>query len=143
MSPSSPTIDVGTQQQFTATGNFSDGTTQDVSNLSVLDLIGDQCRAVTTNSGLATGKNQGTTTITATFGSASRSRHLNVTLANLVSIAVKPDESDDREADHFAIHRDGHVQRRQHSQSDESGYVVDVLVDGGRDDCPVGPSFRD
>jgi len=91
VSPSGPTIDVGTQQQFTATGNFSDGTTQDVSNLSVWTSSATNVATVTTNSGLATGKNQGTTTITATFGSATAHATLNVTLANLVSIAVKPD----------------------------------------------------
>jgi hypothetical protein len=82
---------VGTQQQFTATGNFSDGTTQDVSNLSVWTSSAVNVATVTTNSGLATGKNQGTTTITATFLSATAHATLNVTLANLVSIAVRPE----------------------------------------------------
>jgi len=91
VSPSGPTIDVGTQQQFTATGNFSDGTTQDVSNLSVWTSSATNVATVTTNSGLATGKNQGTTTITATFGGRSDSVVLNVTLANLVSIKIKPE----------------------------------------------------
>jgi len=82
---------VGTQQQFTATGNFSDGTEQDISNLATWSSSATNVAGVTSNSGLATGKNQGTTTITATFGSASAHATLTVTLANLVSIAVKPE----------------------------------------------------
>jgi len=82
---------VGTQQQFTATGNFSDGTEQDISNLATWSSSATNVAGVTSNSGLATGKNQGTTTITATFGSASAHATLTVTLANLVSIGVKPE----------------------------------------------------
>jgi uncharacterized protein YjdB len=91
VTPASPSIDVGTQQQFTATGNFSDGTTQDVSNLSAWTSSATSIATVTSNSGLATGRNQGTTTITASFLSATAHATLTVTLANLVSIAVKPD----------------------------------------------------
>jgi len=91
VTPTSPSIDVGTQQQFTATGNFSDGTEQDISNLATWSSSATNVAGVTSNSGLATGKNQGTTTITATFGSASAHATLTVTLANLVSIAVKPE----------------------------------------------------
>jgi len=91
VTPTSPSIDVGTQQQFTATGNFSDGTEQDISNLATWSSSATNVAGVTSNSGLATGKNQGTTTITATFGSASAHATLTVTLANLVSIGVKPE----------------------------------------------------
>lgn len=91
VTPASPTIDVGTQQQFTANGNFSDGTTQNISNLSTWTSSATNIATVTSNSGLATGKNQGTTTITAAFGSATAHATLTVTLANLVSITVKPE----------------------------------------------------
>lgn len=93
ITPASPSIDVGTQLQFIATGSFSDGSKQDVSNLSVWTSSSSNVAAVTTNSGLATGKNQGTTSIKATFGGLSDQTNLTVTLANLVSIKVKPDNS--------------------------------------------------
>jgi trimeric autotransporter adhesin len=93
VTPTNSSIDVGTQLQLIATGTFSDGSKQDVSNLSVWTSSSSNIAAVTTNSGLATGKNQGTTSITATFGGLSNSTNLTVTLANLVSIQIKPDNS--------------------------------------------------
>ena len=44
VTPTSPSIDVGTQQQFTATGNFSDGTEQDISNLATWSSSATECR---------------------------------------------------------------------------------------------------
>jgi uncharacterized protein YjdB len=90
VTPANPTIDVGTQQQFTATGNFSDGTAQDISNIVAWSSSVSNIAVITTNSGLATGKNQGTSTITATFASVSGNTTLTVSLANLVSVAIKP-----------------------------------------------------
>jgi len=90
VTPANPTIDVGTQQQFTATGNFSDGTAQDISNIAAWSSSVSNIAVITTSSGLATGKNQGTSTITATFASVSGNTTLTVSLANLVSVAIKP-----------------------------------------------------
>jgi uncharacterized protein YjdB len=90
VTPANPTIDVGTQQQFTATGNFSDGTAQDISNIVAWSSSVSNIAVITTSSGLATGKNQGTSTITATFASVSGNTTLTVSLANLVSVAIKP-----------------------------------------------------
>jgi uncharacterized protein YjdB len=91
VSPSNPSIDVGTQQQFTAKGTFDDGTAQDISNVASW-TTSSGVASITTKSGLATGNTTGTATITATFTLGSTSiqgtAQLTVTLANLVSIAI-------------------------------------------------------
>ena len=89
VTPAMPSIPLGTQQQFTATGTFTDGSTQNISNTvewtSSLPTV-----ATISNQGLATSAATGTTTITATSGPISGSTPLNVTPAVLVSIAVTP-----------------------------------------------------
>jgi trimeric autotransporter adhesin len=94
VSPANPSINVGTQQQFTATGSFSDGTSQDISNVAKWTSSPSTVASITSASGLATGRNSGTTTITATFtaasGSVSGSTQLSVTQATLLSLAINP-----------------------------------------------------
>jgi hypothetical protein len=92
VTPSNPDVPLGTLQQFTATGSFSDGTMQDItrtvswnsSKTSVMSL---------TPSGLATAKNIGSATVTATSGSVSGSTLATVDVASLSSITITPGDS--------------------------------------------------
>jgi uncharacterized protein YjdB len=94
VTPANPSINVGTQQQFTATGAFSDGTNQDISNVVAWSSSPSGVASITTRSGLATGNSTGTATVTATFTAGSLSiqgnTQLTVTLANLISLAITP-----------------------------------------------------
>jgi hypothetical protein len=78
VTPANPSIVAGTTQQFTATGTFSDGTTQ---NLTTSVAWGSSASGVATISttGLATGAGTGSTTISATSGSVAGSTILTVT----------------------------------------------------------------
>ncbi len=93
LSPANPSIPLGTNQQFKATGTFSDGTTQDLTS-SATWASSDVSVATVSNSagsqGLATSVTQGTSTITATSGSVSGSTMLSVAPAALVSLTVTP-----------------------------------------------------
>jgi uncharacterized protein YjdB len=93
ISPQSPTISLGATQQFTATGTYTDGSTQDVtsivswsSSLSTVAIISNNAGSY----GLATSSGQGTSTITATSGAVSSSTTITVGTASLVSIALSP-----------------------------------------------------
>ncbi len=87
--PSNASIARLTTQQFHALGNYSDGSTQNLtrqvtwasSNTAVAQII---------NTGLSRGVAAGTTTITATLGSVTGSTAFNVTNATIVSINVTP-----------------------------------------------------
>ena len=91
VSPSTPSIALGTTQQFTAVGNFDDGSTQLLPSvtwssspigISTIDAFG-----------LATAVGTGTTTISATSGSVTGTATLTVSTATLVSLAVTPANS--------------------------------------------------
>lgn len=88
ITPANTSIALGTTQQFTATGIFDDGSTQQLpsvtwssSNVNVASV---------NTSGLATSTGAGTVTITAASGLVSGSTSLTVTAASLVTIAVTP-----------------------------------------------------
>lgn len=68
VTPSNPSISAGSSQQFTATANYSDGSTKNVSSSSTW-TSSDTSVATINSSGLATGVSSGTTLITATDGS--------------------------------------------------------------------------
>jgi len=93
IAPTLPSIANGTTQQFTATGVFTDATTQ---NLTDAVTWGSATTSVATISnadgskGLATSASPGTTNITATSGAIMGSTTLTVTAATVVSIAVTP-----------------------------------------------------
>ena len=89
VTPASPSIAVGLSQQFTATGLFSDGSTQDLTT-SVSWTSSTPSVATISAAGLATAAGAGQTTITAMSGSINNSVVLNVTNAVLTSIAVNP-----------------------------------------------------
>ncbi len=89
VTPATPTLALGTTQQFTATGTFTDGGTQDLT--STATWTSDTPTAATINAtGLAKSTGVGAATITATSRSVSSSTQLTVTAAALVSIAVNP-----------------------------------------------------
>jgi len=92
VSPSNPDIVLGSTQQFTATGTFSDNTTQDITT-SVTWSSSDVSIATISNApgsqGLATSLASGSTLITATSGNISASTTLTIK-AELVSIEVTP-----------------------------------------------------
>ncbi len=86
-----PSIAVGATEQFTATGNYSDGSTANVSS-SVTWASSNQAVATVNESGVATGVAAGTSGITATMSGVTGSMTLTVTAAavTLTSIAVTP-----------------------------------------------------
>ena len=89
VAPSNPTIPLATQQQFTATGTYSDGSSQNLTNL-VTWASTNTTVATITSGGMATGAGSGSATIEATSGSMTGSTGLTVTSPALVSIAVTP-----------------------------------------------------
>lgn len=100
VAPANPSIALGSSQQFTATGTYSDTTTQDLtasvtwsSSPSSVALIGN----ATSSAGKATSLTTGSATITATMnttqpiaGTISGSATLTVSAATVVSLAVSP-----------------------------------------------------
>jgi hypothetical protein len=93
VTPASPTLFVNDTQQFTATGTYSDSSTADITasvdwdsgTPAVLDL---------TAGGLGTGLSGGTSVVTATDVATNVMGTTTVTVAELVSIAVTPNNSD-------------------------------------------------
>ncbi len=83
----------GTTLQFTATGTYSNSSTQNLTSL-VSWSSADATKATVSNAagtnGKATSLAAGTTTITATLGSVFGTTTLTVTSATLLSIAVTP-----------------------------------------------------
>jgi len=90
VTPATKSIAEGTSQQFTATGTFTDSTTQDLTS-EVAWTSSLPGTATVAAGGLATGiAAGGPVTITATSGSISGAASLTVTSATLVSIQVTP-----------------------------------------------------
>ena len=94
ISPSSAQIAKSTSQPFTATGNYNDHTTADVTSQVAWNSSQPAAATVSTSpgtQGLASGVAQGTASITATLGTlGSASASLTVSDTNLVSLAVSP-----------------------------------------------------
>jgi hypothetical protein len=93
VTPVSGAIAIGTDQQYTALGTYSDNSTQDLTSEVTWDSS-DVGIATISNidgaKGLASAISDGTTTVTATLGSISDHKTLIVTDAALVSIALTP-----------------------------------------------------
>ena len=91
--PANPSIANGTQQQFAATGTYTDTSTHDVT-AAVTWNSSDTTVATISNAsgsnGLATSLSQGAVTISATLGTIAGATGLTITPAVLVSIAVIP-----------------------------------------------------
>jgi uncharacterized protein YjdB len=83
----SPSVAAGVTDQFTATGTYSDGSTQNLSSTAKW-TVSSASIATISNSGLATSKAPGSAIITATQGSISGTAGLTVVPAVLTSIAV-------------------------------------------------------
>jgi trimeric autotransporter adhesin len=93
VSPSTATIAQGTTQAFTATGNFSDGSQQNLTATVQWSCLLPNVAAVSSNSptqGEAMGVSPGMALITASSGSVSNSAQLTVSAATLTSLAVTP-----------------------------------------------------
>ncbi len=89
VTPANPSIAKGRTQAFTATGTYSDNSTQNLTS-SATWTSATTSVATITSAGVATGVGTGTSTIQATSGSISGSTVLTVTPPALVSIAVTP-----------------------------------------------------
>jgi len=89
IAPANPAIALGTGQQFTAAGTYTDGSTQDLTGTA--SWSSDAVSTATINSaGLAQSTGTGTANVTAAVGTVSSSTQLTVTAAALVSIAISP-----------------------------------------------------
>jgi hypothetical protein len=89
VTPADSSIALGTKQQFTATGTFTDGSTQDLT--STATWTSDTTTTATVNqAGLATSAGTGTSTISASSGLIAGTGTLTITPAQLVSIAISP-----------------------------------------------------
>src|SRR4030066_1115203 len=89
VSPTNPSIALGTTWQFTATGVYSDTTRQDLT--ASVAWSSSTAAATITAAGLATGASSGTASITATSGSiVSNSATLTATAGTLASLETSP-----------------------------------------------------
>ncbi|HYR44570.1 MAG TPA: Ig-like domain-containing protein, partial [Terriglobia bacterium] len=89
VSPANASVAMGLTQAFSATGTYSDNSTQNITS-SVTWSSSNTAAATITSAGVATGVAAGSTTIKATSGSVNGSTGLTVTPAQLVSLAVTP-----------------------------------------------------
>jgi trimeric autotransporter adhesin len=88
LSPTNVTMPASTLQQFTAVGNFDDGSTQVL--VSAVWLSSSPSVLTIDENGLATAVSAGTATVTVTSGSVSASTSVTVSTATLVSLAIEP-----------------------------------------------------
>ncbi len=86
VTPAKPSVPVGTQYQFTATGTYSDNSTKNITS-SVTWGISNTSVGTITSSGFAATTAVGTATITATLGSIQGSTTVTVTQAATSSVA--------------------------------------------------------
>ena len=91
LTPTNVTLAGGTQQQFTATGNFDDGSTQVLTSA----LWSSSATSVLTidANGLGVAVGPGTSTVNVVSGTVSASTSVTVTTATLVSLAIAPPNS--------------------------------------------------
>jgi trimeric autotransporter adhesin len=88
ISPSTSSLAIGTEQQFTATGTFDDGSTQVLTSVQWSSSANNVLTVSSTGLGTAVGA--GTSTVTASSGSISGTASVTVTSAILVSLAIAP-----------------------------------------------------
>lgn len=91
VTPGSPTLAMGSSKQLTATGVFSDGSTQDLTNSAAWSSANTSVATVT-GTGFVTATSHGTSSISATSGSISGSTTLLVE-GNLNSLQITPSNS--------------------------------------------------
>ena len=88
VSPSTASLAIGTEQQFSATGTFDDGSTQVLPSVQWSSSA--QNVLTVSSTGLGSAIATGTSTLTATSGSISGTASVTVTSATLVSLAIAP-----------------------------------------------------
>ena len=88
LNPQSLAMPLGTTQQFTATGTYSDGSTQDLT--STATWTSSSSAATVSSAGLVSAAVLGSSTIQASLGSQSSSTNVTVGSPVLVSIALTP-----------------------------------------------------
>jgi len=88
VTPANGTVILPATQQFTATGIFSDSSTQDLTTSATWSSSSAGVATVGANTGLATAAGPGTTTISATFNAVTGSTSF--TVIALTSIAISP-----------------------------------------------------
>ena len=89
VTPANSSMAVGTAKQFTATGTFSDSSTQDIT-ASALWASSNPAAVTINNQGLASSLTTGTASIMATVDAVSGSTTLTVSTAHLVSVTITP-----------------------------------------------------
>lgn len=89
INPANPTVAIGQNQQFAATGQYSDGSTQNLT-ISVSWSSSTPSVAGISTTGLASALSGGSTLINASLGTISTSATFTVSSVALVSIAVTP-----------------------------------------------------
>lgn len=89
VTPTVPTIGINGNLQFTATGVFSDASTEDLSAIATWNSSAATV-ALVNSSGLASALSAGTTSISAAYEGVSGSTTLTVSTATLVSINITP-----------------------------------------------------
>jgi hypothetical protein len=93
ISPVNSTISVGDNEQLTATGTYTNGTTADLTTSVTWSTTNGAVATVSNapgSEGLATAVGQGTANFMATLGSIIGQTHMSVTPATLISITVTP-----------------------------------------------------
>ena len=88
LSPQSPTMHLGTTQQFTATGTYSDGSARDLTPTAT--WTSSSSSVAVSSAGVATAVSLGNSAIQASSGSMSASTNVTVSAPALVSLALSP-----------------------------------------------------
>jgi Bacterial Ig-like domain (group 2) len=86
-------VPLGLTQQFRAVGLYSDGTKRDVTNLVTWQQTGNPKLAAIDDRGLATTRQSGTTTLSASYAGASASVLFVVTEPLALSITIRPNQA--------------------------------------------------
>jgi uncharacterized protein YjdB len=91
ISPANPSIAINTTQQLTATGDYGDGSSRDLTAL-VTWSSSTVANATVSAAGLVDGVAAGSATITATLGSVSNSTSVTIAAPTITSISISPDD---------------------------------------------------
>ena len=120
VTPGNPSVPKGLTQQFTATGTFSDNSTQNLTS-QVTWASATTSVATITAAGLATAVATGTSTISAALGGITGSTVLTVSAAVLQSIAVTPANPERPQGTDPAVHGHRHLLRQLDAEPDQPG----------------------
>ena len=126
VTPTNPTLLTGATQQFTATGTYSDSSTQNLTS-TVTWTSASPTVATIGAGGLATGVSAGTTAVSATLNGTTGSTTLTVQTAppapTLSSIAVTPANPTILDGGDAAVHGDRDLLGQFHADPDRSGHL--------------------